>query len=49
VTGAAGFFGAIDAVGIGTRGVAAVGQNAVGAAGGDVTDNTSIGSINIRT
>jgi hypothetical protein len=36
-----------DATGLGTSGHAASGQNDVDSAGGDVTDNTSIGTVNI--
>jgi hypothetical protein len=45
---AAGFSGA-GASGYGIGGSAGAGAGAVGAAGGDVSDNTSIGSININS
>jgi hypothetical protein len=47
---AAGGFGVgAGASGLGLGGSAGAGAGAVGAAGGDVSDNTSIGSININS
>ena len=37
------------AVGIGISGDAGSGGSAIGAAGGDITDNTDIGSINVSS
>ncbi len=41
--------GYAEGTGVGYSGAGAVGENAIGAAGGGVTDNTDISSINISS
>jgi len=49
-SGSAGGWGSFaEGVGVGVGGSAGAGSGAIGAAGGDVSDNTSIGSININS